>query len=456
MRISNSVLLFSTFLVVFSVGCLHFPKKQLVIPETRISTLTGLSPEAFNSRVRFLDGLLNEKDISEGDKKLLQSLLEAYAHLQEVSSSLYVTKSQNRELVRDMFNALDLFEKKYFSRQKAERKNQAEIISSFTGMQNEALKLFQTGDYAGVVDRCLKLRMLFGADAITQETGAIFALALAEEGLLDEAIRIGLETARKLEKAPGCMSLRSSIVQWQLEQGRRKRALRLLERMTRSHNDQKAMLRSLKKDIAIACMKKPVLELETSQDQQEQKVVISQPEISTPTETADDFFVTIDRLIEESRFDEAREILFRKRAETSLPDEIEAINQSRIALELAEKQYLKNLLKHAGNLLEQEKFKETLLCLNDIKSRHINNSVVMKLEQQAVAGLINRERNSAAKLFLLAKKASDPLEKEKYLRLSYAKLQALVEQFPVSAMIEKVKSNLKSVLEELNKLGLTE
>jgi hypothetical protein len=440
----------------FSVGCLHFPGKQAEIPETRISTFTGLSSEVFNSRVRFLGGLLNEKDISEGDKKLLQSLLEAYAHIQEVSSSLYVTKAQNRELVRGLFNALDLFEKKYFSRQKAERKNQAEIISSFTGMQNEVLKLFQTGDYAGVVDRCLKLRMLFGADAINQGTGAIFAMALAEEGLLDEAIRIGLETARKLEKTPGRMSLRSSIIQWQLEQGQRKRALRLLERMTGIHNDQKAMLRSLKKDIASSCIKKLVPEVETIQDQPNQEIVISQPEISAPMATDNDFFITIDRLIEENRFDEAREILFRKRSETSSPDEIEAINQSRIELELTEKQYLKKLLKHAGNLLEQEKFKETLLCLNDIKSRHINNSSVMKLEQLAVAGLIKRERNSAAKLFLLAKRASDPLEKEKYLRLSYAKLEALVEQFPVSTMIEKVKSNLKSVLEELNKLGLSE
>ena len=80
----------------------------------------------------------------------------------------------------------------------------------------------------------------------------------------------------------------------------------------------------------------------------------------------------------------------------------------------------------------------------------------MQLKEQTIEGLVNRERNRAAKIYLEAKKSWDPANKEKLLRQSYEILKVLIDKYPSSNLNEKLKSHLKTVGDELNKLGVTD
>ena len=78
---------------------------------------------------------------------------------------------------------------------------------------------------------------------------------------------------------------------------------------------------------------------------------------------------------------------------------------------------------------------------------------MQELKRVATEKLIKRERKKAAKYFLMARKTRDPAKKEELLLSSYDILKGLIEHYPSSPMLEKLNGNLKTVREELNKLG---
>ena len=74
------------------------------------------------------------------------------------------------------------------------------------------------------------------------------------------------------------------------------------------------------------------------------------------------------------------------------------------------------------------------------------------LRALAVEKLVNRERNRAAKLFLMAKQAKEPSEKEALLLSSRNILKTLLEKYPSSSFSEKINSHIAIIEEELAKL----
>jgi outer membrane protein assembly factor BamD (BamD/ComL family) len=73
---------------------------------------------------------------------------------------------------------------------------------------------------------------------------------------------------------------------------------------------------------------------------------------------------------------------------------------------------------------------------------------------EAVSGIVNRERNRAAKAFYSAKQTDDPIKKETYLRSSHDILKQLIDKYPSCNLIKKIKSNLSTVEAEMAKIGL--
>ena len=53
----------------------------------------------------------------------------------------------------------------------------------------------------------------------------------------------------------------------------------------------------------------------------------------------------------------------------------------------------------------------------------------------------------------MARKTADPAKKEELLLSSYDILKTLIERYPSSPMIEKLNDNLRTVREQLTKLG---
>ncbi len=108
------------------------------------------------------------------------------------------------------------------------------------------------------------------------------------------------------------------------------------------------------------------------------------------------------------------------------------------------------------NLLEQEKFEEAISQLKNVggTSPTPREKELARLKARAEAGLINRERNRAAKIFLKAKRISDPDLKREELSMSRDILTDLILNYPNSSLIPTLEQNLQVVEQTLQ--GLTD
>ena len=81
-----------------------------------------------------------------------------------------------------------------------------------------------------------------------------------------------------------------------------------------------------------------------------------------------------------------------------------------------------------------------------------NEEHLTRLKESAVTGLINRERNRAAKIFLNAKKINDPTLKREKLSVSREILAGLIRDYPNSSLIPTLEQNLQVVDQTLEPL----
>ena len=79
---------------------------------------------------------------------------------------------------------------------------------------------------------------------------------------------------------------------------------------------------------------------------------------------------------------------------------------------------------------------------------------MVALKQLAVEKLINRERNRAARLYLLAKNTPDIKKKKELLTTSYQILENLMNEFPSNPLSGKLEDHAEKVKDALIKLEM--
>jgi hypothetical protein len=172
----------------------------------------------------------------------------------------------------------------------------------------------------------------------------------------------------------------------------------------------------------------------------------------------DQLLLDVDKLLEENRFSEARELLFNKKRTNLVPAESELINRALKKIELGEENYLQNKIsmistkrdmEQVHSLIEEERYEEAITKLDAMAAEEGGNQEILDLKQFAVEKLINRERNKAAQIYLQAKKTNDVSQKEAYLRESLDILKKLVDRYPDSRLNQKLVSNMNIVEEEI-------
>ena len=441
------VSLFICFLAVSS-GCASFQDRRVAVPaKPEISETLSQRIDLIDEKVRFLTKKLENKDLSEKDKEIASKLLDAYRSLSEASqrsswiSSGYLTEAEYSELIDAIFHGLSLLEADYFFEEQG--RDFSRPMGLFANKRREILDAYLSGDFKGVIDHCLELERVFGADALTPEIAALFALSLAKEGMLEDAIAIGEGITREFEVSPDLTLLRARIAEWKLKLGRREDALLVYERLTDTLDEQKAIVQSVSRKITA-----------TSIGDQEVEGTVNQ------------LLQKVEQLVHERKFDEAKDLLVRKKTEVLHAPDREAIDQALKNLEITQEIYFeeklsriswrKGILETARKQMEEEKFEEAISNLEVLEAEQEDVREILQLKEQTIEGLVNRERNRAAKIYLEAKKSWDPAKKEKLLRTSYEILKVLIDKYPSSILNEKLKSHLKTVGDELNKLGVTD
>jgi hypothetical protein len=184
------------------------------------------------------------------------------------------------------------------------------------------------------------------------------------------------------------------------------------------------------------------------------------PGRSNPSETLE----AVEKPLEEGLVDDVSGLLPKNRELPPGGAQPGTYEQTPDPIEQAEEQHLREriellamkeqTLSHAKQLVEADKFEEAIAAIDALGVKGSVDEAAGALMDEAVSGIVNRERNRAAKAFYSAKQTDDPGRKEAYLRTSHEILKQLLAEYPSSTLISKIKSNLETVESEMAKAGL--
>lgn len=454
-------LIFSSLIIFFllTIGCAPGLKKYEVVgPKTAIKVTPLLPANILDRKIGFLNKILKERDLPEKDRKIALDLVNTYKSVKRASSS-DLTKEEYRRIIHDLFECYRLIDEYYFSKEKDTDRVYSDAIVLFANKRKNILDAYLSNNFKGVINHCLDLKEVFGSDALTPEIGLLFALSLGREGMLEEAIRIGERISNELEASPDLIQLQGCMAEWQLRLGHKEKSIRIYEKLTDNMDEKEALIRTLNSEISKTSESFKIIE-QTSKEQ-----TVSESPDTNGQKTIDRLLHEVDDLLQRHAYNKARILLIKRRIRIEEGPEIEIIDQALNKVGLEEERYerekearnsqRKAALETVKNMIEEDKFEEAIAKIEELNQTHEINAETEALKERAIEKLINRERNRAAKLFLVAKKIQDTPKKEEYLRSSYKILNALIEKYPSSPLNKKLESHISIVREEMDKLGIS-
>jgi len=162
----------------------------------------------------------------------------------------------------------------------------------------------------------------------------------------------------------------------------------------------------------------------------------------------------------ENAFKEYQKLIENMNEKQSILDKVANRVDSQNKKITEKQQYQENLnnnkkegIETATKLIKEEDYESAITILDNLQNGSDNNPDIKKQKDIAIEKLINKERNRAAKIFLTAKKTNDVKKKEDLLLSAKNILNGLIEKYPSAGMIDKLRSNLDSVNDELSKIG---
>jgi tetratricopeptide (TPR) repeat protein len=455
------------FLAIFASGCITTERKPVTRAPEPYTDSTPLLPADFlDEKIQYLTTVLKRKDISEKDKEIATDLLKTYRSVKQVSSER-LTDAQYRRVVHTLFHSLSTLEEAHFTmatevaketEEREEMVDYSQTISLFSTKRKEILNDYVSGNFKAVVSKCLGLKTVFGQDAITTEIGFVFAQSLARQKMFEEAINTGEEVLGRFQASADLVLLRAGIAEWYLRLGQRRSALTILEKLTDNLDERQALLATLSDKIAKAPPDavQPTPGTETDPDP-------DKTDPTTPsTESVEALLTEVEMLIHNNEFNKAEFKLRQARIRTDDSTEIEEIDAALKKVRLAKDAFRRQTgledpsgdseLDRVKKLIEQRKYAEAIEKIEGIEGSKGSTTETRALKDQAVRKQIKKERNRAAKLFLMGRKTSDPIRKNQYLQSSYNILKAIADKYPTSPLIATINSDMAIVSGELGNI----
>ncbi len=451
----KKIRIFLFIILTFSAGCASItpePRPPVHTPTEKEGAILNIEVSHVEDRIRFLEYFMKTKDLSDSDRNAASALLSVYRLIKK-SAPGPVTGKECNILAQSLFRAMSLMENTYFEKIGKEPDDE-NSFADFIQRKNEILDLYLDENYKGVIQRTLALRTSF-PDGFTPEISIIFAISLAEDGMLDEAVEIGMAVAGKIEGARDVVKLRGDIIEWQLALGQPALATKTLERISHIQDDRTAMINNLRNRI----------EQTPREPDQPFQSMFQPPEDAGLQELQPHMVLLqekVDTLARNHEFAEARQLLLNEKAEREEGPETEVIDRALNNIEETETAYEENVMikatylketyEAAGRLYEKEDYNGAIAMLEALGNTRELSAEAADLKNRAIEGLINRERNRAAAIFLEAKKTKDPNKKKELFKTSYEILKTLVDDYPQSPLKNKLTSHIDIVQREIEKL----
>ena len=437
-------------------GCFPGIRKEVVSPpQKKTVTAPFIAADILDKKIDYLERALEEKRLDNEDKKIAVNLLSAYKIIRSTTQKQLNTH-ESREIIRTLFTNLSRLDEKYFSKERFKDKQYPEVITLFSLKKKKILDDYLSEDYQAVISGCLELEATFGPNSLTPEIGLLLAVSLAKKGMVKEAVNIGESIIHELEGRPDLIHLRSQFVEWQLDLGNREKALQIYEKLIDNLDEKETVFKRVQQKVAGEERKTARLEKIPNKDESTGEA----HKVQGPMEK---LLMEVDKLVQRNAFTKAKMVLIKQRIRSQERSEIETIDQALKTVDLAEEKYQKEqntILTHeeetlqaARRLIEEENFEQAIAKLEELRDDRETNIDAKELRELTIEKFINHERNKAAKLFLMAKRSTDPGRKEELLLSSYKILKSLIDKYPSSTLINKLNNHLNKVRQELVKLG---
>ena len=451
----RAMMIVSPLFLSIAFGCMPGAKRVTVSSKPDVISPHPLTIKMVNNKIAYLEKILAKEQLNDEDKEIASDSLSAYETIRVYLLGRSADTDYHK-IIQLLYKNLGWLDEKYFSKKGIGKPQYSEAITVFSTKRKEIRDKYFSGDYQGVINDCIELKASFGPDALTPEIGLLFAVSLAEEGMLEEATIVGEQIIHELEGKPDLIFLQASVIEWQLDMGNREKAMQIYEKLMDNLDEREALLEKSERMVTetprISPHQKVPAEAYASGGTKSQEIL-----------TTEELLKEVDQLIQRHEFEEAKLLLVRQRIRGQEGPEIEAIDQALKTVDLAEERFQqgknaklaheKETLIMARKLIEEEDFEGAITRLDELRDDQDMTAEMRELKEAAIEKLINRERNKAAKYFLMARKTSDLTKKEELLLSSYHILKGLIEHYPSSSLIDKLNDNMEIVTEELAKLG---
>ncbi len=445
-------------LLAWVAGCASPLKDRVqVAPKTVETSALKIDDALIDQKILFLEGVLKKKDLSGEDREIAATLLAAYKQLKDSVSSRLGEKDYQR-LILSLFKAVSLTDEAYYGKKEIGRE-EGDSFARFAEKRHSIIDLYLKGNYKGVIQEAHDLESVFGAKAITPEIGLLFALSLAREGDLKQAVEIGEGISGALNRIPDGMELRTRTAQWQLALGRREKALQIYDGLTDKEDQRSAMIDELGRQVREV---EKTGETGTTAVAEAEAGQVSEDLWQEGRYTMDQLLAKVRSLVQDHAYSKARILILRERIRVGEGPENELLDREMEKIDQQEAEFqtqreikddsMRETQEAAREMIDKEDYEAAIDSISKVEASRELDTESRELKEKAVEGLINKERNRAAELFLAARKTNDPSKKRELLNSSYNILNGLIKKYPSSPLNQKLKSHIVVVQRELDKL----
>jgi hypothetical protein len=440
-------------------GCAHemrrFPAAEEAAPPPRHDAPAPRfpqQPEELKQRIEAVQAILRNPDLSIENRLLAQDLLRSYQAFER--ASLRPLDEETRSVNQLLLSSLMQLDERYFTGLLPEKQDGTRDMTLFSEKRKALLDRYLTGDYEGVVEKARELEDIFGPRSLTPDIGLVFAISLAKRGMVQEALRVGTGIIDDLERIPGDIEFRARTVEWQMALGDRKGAVRSYEKLVDRLHETEAFVKTAGGKMSEQGLK-GAYEIKREDPR-------GLSELAGESHSLEEVLGRVDALVQKNDFEAAKLLLLRLSIRLQGGAEAERIDRAMRAVETAEKKsweqeradvsQKQEVLEIATGLIEQERYEEAIAQIETSTWGKEFGPEARQLQELAVEKIVNRQRNEAAKLFLMARNTQDPAKKEQLLIDSQNILKSLLDKYPSTPLKQTINGNIQRIEEELSKV----
>ncbi|MGD9160262.1 MAG: hypothetical protein PVG39_17735 [Desulfobacteraceae bacterium] len=448
-KIINIIVLISILPLFIMTGCVSTGKTVSEGEKVQYYRPPALSDDILNKRVDVIKNLLKEDSLPDDRKEAAVSVLKAYDKLKSLNDG-NITEKEYRKTVKILFDTLVMIEQQYFYGGIVSGDKAGEIIiENYSGLKKQIYEDYFAGNFTAVISGCDDLISRFGKSGLTPDLGIILVEALSKSNIPSDALAVARSILGAAENRPDLILLLTDAIELEVKMGNMEEAGQLYEKLVDHINENNNLYQKAGNLLSGSQGEEPVID-----ESVKEKITEMAPEKIILMEQLID---KVNTLISRKDFSAARLELVRQRLRAEEGPELVMIEQLWKNVDKAEEQFSskssndKLIIEDARRLIEKEKYKEALDILDPIVAGD-KNYEADKVKKEAVEKLITRDKSIAAKLWLAANKESDNQKKRDLLLKARSIFQNLIDKYPASPLIDRVKRNISVVDEELMKL----